>query len=140
MVEWLQTSTKQLWCIFLLHSKAPKAKADKQKLEDSATELRKQSICKTLDMNLTAPAYGSAAEASKASVRASLRTQHQLACAARVKQAGKAKGARTTLPESDGGKEGERWRRPTVGRCTTETVLGERNVIHRTNYSGWWVN
>lgn len=46
----------------------------------------------------------------------------------------KKKGARTTIPGSDGGKGEERWWRFTVGRCTTETVWGNRIFIHWTNY------
>lgn len=45
-----------------------------------------------------------------------------------------AKCARTTIPGSDGGKEGGgRW------RCATEVVLGNGDFIHWTNYWGGWV-
>lgn len=45
-----------------------------------------------------------------------------------------AKGARTTIPGSDGGKGEERWWRFTVGRCTTEGDWGDSISIHWANY------
>lgn len=56
-----------------------------------------------------------------------------------IHQQEKPKGARTTIPGSDGGKGGERCWRFTVGRCTTETVWGNCIFIHWTNYLWEWV-
>lgn len=127
IVEWSQPSSKQFWCNFLLHLRASKVKAEKQKTRRCCN--RAEEKTKHLQNTWHEP-HSICSQISKIGVQ--------------VKEAGnttpkKAKCARTTIPGSDGGKDRDRWWRWTVGRCATEMVLGNGDFIHWTNYLGGWV-